>query len=177
MNVIFLDIDGVLATDKEFMRSTSNFHKKNPIAKELRIPYPFNPGCVKIFNEILEKTNFDIVLSSDWKFHWNLEEIDKIFKFNGVIKSPFSVTIENKWKFLCDLEDDRHFQIMSWVEKNKPENWIAIDDLDLTKLFMVNNLTENFFLTRSNEGIKQLSLKNKILKKIGHVQKSQKANN
>ena len=44
MNTIFLDIDGVLVTDPEFMRGTYKFQKKYGWAKELRVPYPFNPG-------------------------------------------------------------------------------------------------------------------------------------
>jgi hypothetical protein len=88
MKVIFLDIDGVLATNKEFATNRTKFREKYLWAKELRVPYGWNKGCVEVFNEILDATNSEIVISSDWRFHWDLDELDKIFKVNGVKKSP-----------------------------------------------------------------------------------------
>jgi hypothetical protein len=116
VKIIFLDIDGVLATNKEFIMNRTKFQTKHPEAKEIRIPYPFNPGCVKIFNEILDETNAIIVLSSDWRFYWDLNDLDKIFKFNGVKKSPVAITSKMKRKMSSELEDDRSFQIKTYVD-------------------------------------------------------------
>ena len=157
MKVIFLDIDGVLATDSEFMMNRTKFRTKYPEANELRIPYPFNSDCVKIFNEILEQTDAKIVLSSDWRLHWNLEELDLIFKFNNVNKSPEAVTLSFKRKMSSDMEDDRSWQIKEYVDYNKIANWVAIDDLNLS------SLGSNFVRTKDSEGLKQLGLKNKII--------------
>jgi hypothetical protein len=162
MKTIFLDIDGVLATHKEFMMNRTKFRKKYSTAMELRIPYPFNSGCVKVLNEILQETDAEIVLSSDWRLHWNLEELDKIFKFNGVIKSPTGATGFSKRKMSSDLEDDRTWQIKSYIEAQNITNWVAIDDLNLS------GLGDRFVMTRDNEGLKQTGLKNKILKILNH---------
>lgn len=158
MNVIFLDIDGVLATNKEFGMNRTKFQTKHPEAKELHIPYPFNHGCVKIFNEILEETNAKIILSSDWRLHWGLEELDRIFKFNGVIKSPEATTSFFKWKLSSGLELDRIKQIEQYVAYSEITNWVAIDDLNLS------DLGDRFVRTKDSEGLKQTGLKNKILK-------------
>jgi hypothetical protein len=64
MKVIFLDIDGVLATNKEFATNRTKFREKHLWAKELRVPYGWNKGCVDVFNEILDATNSEIVISS-----------------------------------------------------------------------------------------------------------------
>lgn len=157
MKVIFLDIDGVLATNKEFAMNRTKFQSKHPEAKEIHIPYPFNPGCVKIFNEILEETNSIIVLSSDWRLHWDLNDLDKIFKFNGVNKSPVAITSKMKRKLSSDLEDDRSFQIKTYVDEMLPDTWVAIDDMKLTSLGV------NFVRTKDNEGLKQIGIKNKII--------------
>ena len=90
--IIFLDIDGVLATHKQYMMNRTNFHHNHEWASDLDVPYPYDDKCVKVFNEILEKTDADIVLSSDWRIRWDLEQLDKIFKANNIIKSPFDVT-------------------------------------------------------------------------------------
>lgn len=158
MKIIFLDIDGVLATNKEFAMNRTKFQTKHPEAKEIKIPYPFNPGCVKIFNEILDETNAIIVLSSDWRFYWDLDGLDRIFKFNGVNKSPVAITSKIKRKLSSDLEDDRSFQIKSYVDEMLPDTWVAIDDLKLT------NLGRNFVRTKDSEGLKQSGIKNKIIK-------------
>ena len=158
MKIIFLDIDGVLATNKEFATNRTKFREKYLWAKELRVPYRFNEGCVEVFNEILDLTDSEIVISSDWRFHWDLDELDKIFKANGVKKSPIFGTIKNKRKMSSDLEDDRVYQINEWVKFNKPEKWIAIDDMNLS------SLGSNFFRTKDSEGLKQSGLKDKIIK-------------
>lgn len=160
MCVIFLDIDGVLATHRQFMGNRNKFNQKNPWAKELHVPYGFDKGCVKVFNEILEETNAKIILSSDWRLHWNMEELDIIFKNNGVIKSPEGATGFSKRKFSSDLEDDRSWQIKNYVEAHlsPDDKWVALDDLNLS------SLGENFILTKDTEGLKQTGLKIKILK-------------
>jgi len=126
----------------------------------LRVPYGWNKGCVKILNEILDSTNAEIVISSDWRFHWDLDELDKIFKVNGVKKSPIFGTIKNKRKMSSDLEDDRVYQISEWIKFNKPVKWVALDDMNLS------SLGPNFFRTKVSEGLKQTGLKNKIIKAL-----------
>ena len=168
MKIIFLDIDGVLATHKEFMMNRTKFQTKHPEAKEIRIPYPFNQGCVKVFNEILDETNAVIVLSSDWRFHWDLNDLDKIFKFNGIKKSPIAITSKIKRKLSSDLEDDRSFQIKKYVDEILPDSWVAIDDLNLL------SLGDNFIRTKDMEGLKQTGIKEKIIKKLNDVKDNDK---
>lgn len=175
MKIIFLDIDGVLATHLEYSRPRHKFQDKYDVARTLRVPYPFNAKCVEIFNEILEKTGAEIVLSSDWRMHWDLEELDQIFKLNGVIKSPIDVTHQYKRKMSSSLEDDRGHQILTWIEKNNPDIWVAIDDLKIWSFDP--EYLDKFFLTRDQEGLKQLSLKDKIIKKLNHEQEQEKTNN
>lgn len=158
---LFLDLDGVIATHKEFMMSRQNFMVKHKEARDLGIPYPFNPRCVKILNEILEETGADIVLSSDWKKHWNLEELDKIFKFNGVIKSPIGVTKMGDILSLRHLEKNRAYEIESYINDNKIEKYVIIDDLNIGS-YMGSNANK-FILTQDTMGLKQTGIKQKIL--------------
>jgi len=83
MKLIFIDIDGVLATAPCWDMSQDN--KWNA--------YPFDKKAVKVLNKILEETGAEMVLSSDWKYHYSLGQIKEIFmEFNGVIKAPFDMT-------------------------------------------------------------------------------------
>jgi HAD domain in Swiss Army Knife RNA repair proteins len=167
MKVIFLDLDGVLATTKEFHMNEKKFKSKNAWANDLDVRYPFNPGAVAIFNQILDETGWDVVLSSDWKYHWDLDQLDTIFLANGVKKSPIDVThsrtiVENR----SNLEEDRAYQILSWVKDNNPEDFVVFDDLKLGELLEAQGFNNHFFLCKSEEGLKQTSLKDKILKRM-----------
>jgi len=159
---IFLDIDGVLATNKQYMMNRKKFWDKHDIAKELRIPYPFDPKCVKIFNEILDATGADIVLSSDWKQHFSLEDLDLIFKFNGVNKSPIDITTNEVASF-GNQTMNRAFQIGEYIERNNITNYVVIDDLNVGKYMSITNDEDKFVLTDDFEGIKKLSIKSKII--------------
>jgi len=165
--ILFLDIDGVLATHKQYMMNQKKFQDKNPIAKELRIPYPFDPKCVKVFNEILDATDADIVLSSDWKELFNLKELDKIFKFNGVNKSPIDVTISELASF-GNQTMNRAFQIGEYTQRNNITNYVVIDDLNVGKYMVITNEEDKFFLTDDFEGVKKVGLKDKIIKKLNN---------
>ena len=162
MKTIFLDIDGVLATHKQYMMNRKKFWDKNDIAKDLRIPYPFDPKCVKIFNEILDATGADIVLSSDWKEHFSLKDLDLIFKFNGVNKSPIDITTSEIASF-GNQTMNRAYQIGKYITDNDITNYVVIDDLNVGKYMAITNEEHKFVLTDNFEGLKQLSIKNKII--------------
>lgn len=159
--IIFLDIDGVLATHLQFMMNRTKFRKKYPEADKLRIPYPFDADCVKIFNEIIEETDADIVLTSDWKHHWDLDEIDKIFKYNQVVKSPFTFT-ENDIRSFGNITLNRAWEIDLYIKANNVDNFVVIDDLWVDKYMKFSE--DRIVRTKDSEGLKQSGIKEKILK-------------
>lgn len=150
-----IDIDGVLATTAQF------YSKKR---HEEWNCYRFDSKCVKVFNSIIEKTNPIIILSSDWKNQYSIETMNNIFEWNG-IDVKISDYTPNLWgeEFFkaSDLEACRASEIQTYVQENKINKWVAIDDLDLSPYLS----EENFVHTpRANEGIKQSGVKDKILK-------------
>lgn len=164
--IIFLDIDGVLTTDTEYNRIRKKFWDKYDTAKQLRIPYPFNPGCVKVFNEILDETDADIVLSSDWRKYWDLEQLDTIFRFNKVVKSPMGKTGNFPTSFSA-MDKNRAHEIDIYRKEHNITNYVIIDDLDLEHFVPI----EHFVKTTDREGIKQSNVKQKILKVLKNEQK------
>lgn len=168
MAIIFLDIDGVLATNIQFNMNTQKFRAKNEWAADLAVPYPFDPGCVKILNEILEETDAEIVLSSDWKLHWNILELHEIFKQNGVVKSPRTTTL-NVSGDSFDLAAERAYQIDQFIKKFKPKQYVIIDDLNVGPMMETVEGQERFVRTRDREGLKQSNIKEKILEKINKI--------
>ena len=152
---IFLDIDGVLALLMQFY---SNPKKWNPKMNQ----YSFDPKAVKVFNAICEAVDPVIILSSDWKTHYTLEQMNGHFEWNGLTHSITAFT-PSSWgvifKSLDQLEECRAYEILEYVKEHEIENWVAIDDLDL-KEWIPNNFVQT---PRSNEVIKQSAKKDKII--------------
>ena len=187
MKVIFLDHDGVICLSSEW----GGRHKKQNKWKgrklsmttlEMPIEYRFdnfNQKAIKTLNEILEETGAEIVVSSDWKRWANVEEMGEYYESKGIIKKPIALTtnlgqcnLYNNmtwiWSPRWDLEMTRVIEIKQFLHDH-PEvtHWVAVDDLDMGK----NGEDwkdwglDNFVLTpSSNEGIKQMGIKDKILK-------------
>ena len=77
MNILFLDHQGVMRLNK------------HPNPGKL---IDFDAECVEILNSILKKTDAEIVVSSDWKYWVNLDEMGIFYTNQGVIKKPIAYT-------------------------------------------------------------------------------------
>ena len=194
MKVIFLDNDGVICLSNnwgERAKKWANFKRDNPDVEFTDRPVQcrfddFDDKAVKVLNEILEETGAEIVVSSDWRLHANLEELGEYYESQGIIKKPFAVTdifkdiFPKEWnafRYRAELELERSMEIGHWLQ-NHPEvtSWVAIDDLNMSPEFLSKYFSNseddvknpglsNFVLTpRSREGIKQSGVKEKVLK-------------
>ena len=194
MKIIFLDNDGVICLSNnwgERAKKWANFKRDNPEVEFENRPVicrfdDFDDKAVKVLNEILEETGAEIVVSSDWRLHANLEELGEYYESQGIIKKPFAVTdifkdiFPKEWnafRYRAELELERSMEIGHWLQ-NHPEvtSWVAIDDLNMSPEFLSKYFSNsededknpglsNFVLTpRSREGIKQSGVKEKVLK-------------
>ena len=181
MKVLFLDHDGVLCLSTEWgSRQRKRAQARQSSTPMLELPVGlrfdnFNKKAVKTLNNILELTGAEIVTSSDWRFHCTLEEMQDFCKSQGVAKSPVSFTeslqvcLPDVWKKIknfAQLELERALEIKCWLSKH-PEvtNWVAVDDLEMSKNILGLDGLDNFVHTpSSNEGIKQCGVSEKIVK-------------
>ena len=122
MKFLFLDIDSVMVV--------WNHNESEPPRNQFDT-VDFTPECVTALNEILEKTNCEIILSSDHRWNHSLDELDEIFKHNGCIKSPINITPLSKRFNSMDLDNMRAHEIMMFLEENPTIKWVAVDDLYL----------------------------------------------
>ena len=194
MKVIFLDNDGVICLSNNW---GSRFKKQNKWGgrklsmsmSSIPIEYRFDNfdvKAVKILNEILEETDAEIVVSSDWQNFATLDELGEYYESQGIIKKPIGVTKEigdvdfekydkMPWNRDLDLEQHRSLEILEWLEAHaEVTHWVAVDDLHMG-IHVENSWRgaydredwglENFVWTpRDNQGIKQSGIKDKILK-------------
>lgn len=179
MKIIFLDHDGVICLGSEF---GSRFKKqKRSVAQTIAdesIPVierfdNFNKKAIKVLNEILEKTDAEIVVSSDWKRWANLEELGEFYESQGIIKKPIALTpvlasFAPDTAALFDwkrwYERTRIVEIKEYLKNNEVESWVAVDDMDMSLTAFEDNGLSNFVHTpRLYEGIKQSGVKEKII--------------
>lgn len=188
MRCIFLDHDGVICLSNNWGGRTkkwSKYRSENPESSTDKMDAPvfvrfddFDEKAVRILNQILEETGAEIVVSSDWKRWANVEEMGEYYESQGIIKKPIALTpnlgdctwYTNDvwvWSAKWDLEMSRVIEIKQYLHDH-PEitHWVAIDDLNMGKNEDWKDWgLDNFVLTpRSNEGIKQSSIKGKVLK-------------
>jgi hypothetical protein len=184
MKILFLDNDGVICLGSQWggrHKRMKKFIKEHGVAEISKMPAyirldRFDKKSVKVLNEVIEETGAEIVVSSDWKLHATLEELQELYLENGVIKAPIGTT-ENMKDF--DEETYGLFMYKNWLEririievekylKDNPQitHWVAIDDLNLGKDEKDGPGLSNFVITRKSvtEGIKQLGIKEELLK-------------
>jgi len=102
MKVLFLDNDGVICLSNNWGGRTKKWAKyrsENPDSSREKKDAPvsvrfddFDKKAIKILNEIIEQTGCEIVVSSDWKLHANLEELGDYYESQGIIKRPIATT-------------------------------------------------------------------------------------
>lgn len=170
--VIFLDHDGVICLSTEWGSRLKNKEGLDSVFDR------FNDKAIKVLNQIIEETDCEIVISSDWRFHAPLEQMQELYRIRGIKKVPIGYTTTGlDWKQYRtitpnnELEATRSFEILNWLEAH-PEvtKWVAVDDLDMNERYgdISGNFRyglKNFVHTpRSSEGIKQSGVKEKIIK-------------
>ena len=187
MKIIFLDHDGVVCLSSQWGgrdKKMKKFIKETGIQEISKMPAnirldSFDPKAINVLNDVIGKTGAEIVVSSDWKLHATLEELQELYLENGVMKAPIAMTENVK-----DFDPDTHsmFMYQGWLERlriieirrfletvNKEieiSHWVAIDDLFLGKHTEDDPGLENFVLTKRpySEGIKQSGIKEQLIK-------------
>jgi len=194
MKIVFLDHDGVICLDNNWGSRRKKQKKWEGMKlsmdrKGIPVEYRFDnfdQKAVSVLNEILDETDAEIVVSSDWK-HWStVEEMGEYYEIQGIKKKPIDFTknlgqcsFQDKksfqWSYTYDLEQSRYVEITQYL-MDHPEitQWVAVDDLHMGK--HVENskygafdrddwgLTNFVWTPRCSEGIKQSGVKDKILK-------------
>ena len=133
MKIIFLDVDGELTYANYRNRPTANIDIEK----------------VKLLKQICDATNAKVVISSSWRgnpghrpsIYFILREILEEYGIDVIGDTPFIDTEfdeENRVDIL-DLEEfyakwhikfgtGRGAEVHQWIEKNKPESFVILDD-------------------------------------------------
>jgi hypothetical protein len=115
MNIIFLDIDGVLRTHKSDLEWIEKVGLPIP-EKQYR---NFSTKSVSNINFIHSFIRCKIVITSNWKLYHTLDELKQIFREQGIQPEVIDVT---------GISTSRGEEISDWLSVNDVDNWVVIDD-------------------------------------------------
>lgn len=131
--VIFLDIDGVLNTERQHDRCV-----EAGVAYVDNFGYAFDPVSVANLKRIVDETGADIVISSSWKF-WGLSTMQKLWASRELPGKLIDVTPNNVSDEmllsvdldLMELPAGKGSEIKEWLSTNgsRVTSYAILDDL------------------------------------------------
>ncbi len=109
MNIIFLDIDGVLCSWLKMKKRDKDGER------------PFNKEAVKYLNEIVRMLDAKVVISSTWRKTRGVSDFIELFEKRGIKAEVIDLTPE--------LDTGRASEIQHWLdEHSEVEYFLIIDD-------------------------------------------------
>lgn len=132
--IIFLDIDGPLCYGSNYDELSQSIY----ITKDISIERGFHDEAIEALNKICEHfSDVYIVISSDWRLAYTLDELHIIFNHFGFkyINRIIDITDNKNISIIWHLEYNRAFQISNYIKKHTISKWVAIDDLNMSYYF------------------------------------------
>lgn len=148
MDILLLDIDGVLNSSRSLLRAskTSPTRSERDFLYELSTTYysgyplvvltqdllGLDQECIKHLNLILETTGAQVVVSSSWRFCHNLVGLQKLLEYRGFRGELIDITPV----YLMGPNKGRGPEIQAWLDVNSEVKRFAIvdDDDDMAHL-------------------------------------------
>lgn len=125
MNLVFLDVDGVLNSKKSLIEAYQK--EKNPYSKA---NYPFDHECLKLFYHFVTQTSSKIVLSSCWReYEENIKKLFEVLKEYNLDHELIA--------FTPDLGPSipREIEIMTFLDQfGWNHNIVILDDESMNQL-------------------------------------------
>ncbi len=149
MNVLFLDIDGVLNSAKWYGNRPHRFLKDNP--EESDWECEFDPSAVATLKKLMhDVSDLQIVISSTWRLNYELDEFKR--RFSKMLSIEPGRVIDKTPR----LGTIRGLEIQDWLTRNPQVKKFAIidDDSDM------GDLMDNLFKTSWQDGMQPEHAKN-----------------
>jgi hypothetical protein len=151
MNVLFLDIDGVLNSSNwfkmayEMRKSSRKRYEKQLVAdyENARWDLDIGPEFVNHLKRIMTKVpELNIVVSSTWRLHYSLDDLKKrLSELLGI--SPDRIVGKTPRLF-----EHRGQEIQKWLDDRVVEKFAILDDDS-----DMDHLMDHLFQTRNEDGL------------------------
>jgi len=149
MNIIFLDIDGVLNSELHMMSTIGHNTAQTRYESQLE---DIDEKAVSFLNNLIKDTNSKVVITSTWRINNSLEDLINIFKAKNFVGEIIGVTPR------CSEDCVRGNEIYKWIKENesllgvpyyKFNTYVIFDD-DTDMLYWQK---DNFFKTDPYVGL------------------------
>lgn len=120
--IVFLDFDGVIATNTSYKNAKPSVHGTGPETQDLLVP-----DLVANVNELCEKGGAQVVISSTWRTLFSFESLCYYLKTAGLKVKVIDVTPD----LLGEVEKStRGLEIKAWAVKHglAREDLIVLED-------------------------------------------------
>jgi len=144
LNVVFLDIDGVLCTRK----AAGWTRRGKPFVKGLLIRRPvraFDRGAIERLNTLCSENSAHVVVTSMWRIDRDVPSILKQVGFSGAFHNDWHTDIEGP---------TRADEVNRWLLAHQTSSFIVIDD----KLQGVEPLVQHLVLVDNYHGFEWCDL-------------------
>jgi len=151
--VIFLDLDGVLATRRAWSNLPEGYDRKEGIPGEFHAP------VIAMFEKWLEENpDVDIVLSSTWRLGKPNTRYPYMYWKNRIGKESKILVSRIIDVTRSDLPGDRRDEILEWVSRHNVERYVVIDDDSFE--FTGTDVEPFFVNTHGSIGLTRADLQN-----------------
>lgn len=137
--IIFLDIDGVLNSNRyfeseEYIAASGNLSDAQVmlIKHELHL----DPEAIKLINELVDTSGAEVVISSTWKIKYDVDELNKMLGDRGATFKAVGRTPQVQHRFSEHVPRGKEIQAYLDSLTEKPDTFVIIDDRDdMNQLF------------------------------------------
>jgi hypothetical protein len=141
MNILFLDVDGVLNSNRSFLRAnkatpttserdflfelSNTYYSGYPLSVLTHDLLGLDQECIAHLNLIIEATGAQVVVSSSWRYSHNIVGLQKLLEYRGFKGELIDSTPVN----YMGVEKLRGHEIQSWLNLNpEVERFVILDD-------------------------------------------------
>lgn len=126
MRVVFVDIDGVLNSDRLFAEHPS------PEGASWWSADAIDPSAVALLEALLERTGAVVVLSSSWRKRATLDELRAMLRTRGLSIPVFAAT-PSLYRSPEGVRPTRGDEILAWLAAEsargaRVERWVVLED-------------------------------------------------
>ena len=147
MKIIFLDFDGVICTHDSILNAQRIIKED----KKLYDSESIVSVLVENLNKVIEQTGAVVVITSDWRYSYSVDEMAAFLKNKGFIGQVFDVIPKSK-------NDNRGEEIRTWINDFYCiiRGFIILDD-EISDIFSVfpDNYIQTDMIKGFHEGLIQ----------------------
>ncbi len=165
MKLLFLDFDGVLNSDKYFTSyKFINEAGGTDIAGLMLVVHHLHldPDAISLVNELIDKSGAQVVVSSTWRLHYSIDELNKMLASRGATFKIIAATprgVPKKFSQIVARGDEIQEYLDSLTEK--PESFVIIDDqnnmVHLRNRLVLTTFQAGFNRNNLNQALKLLN--------------------